>query len=99
MLFRSEYERFDLMKNHKGMEPWIGIMLLESRDDLRLTLIARRFGQFESGCSRGIPVIVDHETDGVPVGLRQELVELPVVVLPRAASPGNPPLVSARCAR
>ena len=32
----GEYERFDLMKNHKGMEPWIGIMLLESRDDLRV---------------------------------------------------------------
>ena len=39
----GEYERFDLMKNYKGMEPWIGIMLLESRDDLLLTLIARRF--------------------------------------------------------
>ena len=32
------------MKGHKGMEPWVGIVLLESRDDLRLALISRRFG-------------------------------------------------------
>ena len=24
----GEYERLDLMKDHKGMEPWIGIMRL-----------------------------------------------------------------------
>ena len=38
----GEDERLDLMKNHKGMESWIGVVAFESFDDLRLTLIAGR---------------------------------------------------------
>ena len=38
----GEDERLDLMKNHKGMESWIGVVAFEIFDDLRLTLIAGR---------------------------------------------------------
>lgn len=47
----GEYERLDLVEDHKGMEPWITVMILEGRDDLRLALISRRLGRFESGRS------------------------------------------------